>query len=54
MAIHNKYTVEERKIATKIYDLQSMKGHYYSKWHECDAKISSLKALLKGKYKTKK
>ena len=50
MSISAKYTVEERKIARNIHQLENRKRYFYRRWHEIDIQVNAFKKKLKGKY----
>jgi len=54
MGTGGKYSIEERKIARKIWDIQRRQSQLFRRWHELDAKKFTLIRLLNGKYSEKK
>jgi hypothetical protein len=46
MAIHGKYTPEQRKIVTKILQIKHKQRYHRNRWLDLDVKLSVLENLL--------
>ena len=53
----NKYNVEQRKVAQRIWDFKKLRGKAYKRWHKYDMLINilerKLEKLMDDKYKKK-
>jgi len=53
MGTGGKYSIEERKIARKIWDIQTRQAQLFKQWHELDQLKFTLIKQLNGKYAEK-